>query len=323
MRPTLVSLGDLGPEAPPAESPRLRWVGPFSGRIGTPLHAFSEVLEGGWNAASTAGSEPSLLRLWLGAVSRAIAIAVGLGVIVLALGLGIATLNHTETGPVVAGAIGLALLTSLALALAFRPEQAGITAIVGTEGIEMGEVHRGELSRVVSRFDETDVVWLERRRQAEARPGARVEGLIELRRRSDLAPGPCLEASWAEGAGASAASSARARILAALAEHGHPRRIEAARARMERGEVVVLPALDGRSVRLSKGTPVLVERVDRDGSVARVEEVALADGVYTLRIGGGSEALPRHTLGDALLLDALVLVPRGVVPSIVEPPRGR
>lgn len=318
MRPTLLPLDGLGPEAPRPESPHLRWVGPFSARIGRPLHAFSDVIEGGWNAGALPRGQ-TLFRLWLRAVGIACGLGALFGVVVLAVGFGIATLNHTEIGPIVVGATGLAVLSALAIALALRPEQSGVTALVGTEGIEMGEIDRGALAQVVSRYDEDDVVWLERRMALGPERGgaASVSGLLELRRREGMGAGPCLEARWAlSDEKAARAPDARTAVLWALTEHGHPRRIEAARARLERGASWLLPAIDGRAIRICAGARL--ELVRRDGSVTPLTDVTLDHGLYTLRMDGGSETLARHTLGDAFLLDALVLAARGERPSITE-----
>lgn len=312
MRPTLLPLSELGADAPRAESPHLRWVGPFSGRIGKPVHAFSEVIEGGWNVATLSRGQ-TLLGLWLRAVATAAALGTLFGVVVGGVGLAIATLNHTETGPVVLGAIGLAVLSAFAIAFALRPEQSGVTALVGSEGIEMGELDRGALAHVVSRYDEDDVVWLERRRRVGG--GARLEGLLELRRRADMGAGPCLEASWRPEDEARGLDT-RARVLSMLVELGHPRRLEAARAALARGEPLVLPAIDGRALRIAEGATL--ELVERDGQLVRIDDVTLDRGLYTLRTAAGTQTLARHTLGNAFLLDALVLAARGATPSITE-----
>ncbi|MCY1070601.1 hypothetical protein OV090_38020 [Nannocystis sp. RBIL2] len=322
---SLVPLSTLPDATKKPASSILALVGPVSPAIGAPLFAFSEVDHGGYNV-STLGRRASPLQHWMKAFKPALAIGLVFGGLVGSLVLLVQ--RRMDSLPAVIGLIaGLTLLFTFL----FRPKRQGFSAVVGSDGLDVGVVDGSSLSKVVVRYEDDDYLFFEygtniyTRRAGHPKPATptNVEMVLFLRDRASLELRATMKSVWhfrdpMEGR----APAHRAGVYFALVEHGYPRRIERAAARLQRGEPVDLPIVDGRTLRILPapgvaGMPWAVELLRGGACELRVAELALREGQYRLAGDGRSARIGREQVGDAFVLDALVIAPTGAAMSPV------
>ncbi|MFY0540483.1 hypothetical protein [Nannocystis pusilla] len=227
--------------------------------------------------------------------------------------------------------IGLIAGLTLLFTFLFRPKRQGFSAVVGSDGLDVGVVDGDNLSKVVVRYRDDEYVFFEygtniyTRRAGHPKPATptSVEMVLFLRDRASLGLRATMKSVWSfldrmEGR----APHHRAGMYFALAEIGYPRRIERAAARLQRDEPIDLPLLDGRTLRILPtrgvaGMPWAVELLRGETREFRVAELSLREGQYALAGDGKSARIGREQVGDAFVLDALVIAPTGAAVSPV------
>lgn len=320
---SLVPLSTLPEGTKKPANPHLMMVGPASPAIGAPIFAFSELGHGGYNiSALSPRASPS--DLWMKALKPALAIGGVFGGLLGALVLLVQ--QSMDALPIV---IGLIAGLTLVFTFLFRPKREGVSAVVGSDGLDVGVVEGGDLSKVVARYDDDEILFFEHgtniytRRAGHPKPATptNVEMVLLLRDRAKLGFLASMKSVWnfrdqQEGR----APGHRAGLYFALVEHGYPRRTERAHARLQRGEPVDLPTVDGGVVRILSapgvaGMPWAVEVLRGGVRELRVDRITLREGRYLLEGEGKRAGFGREQLGDAFVLDSLVLAPTGAAMS--------
>ncbi|MFZ6181275.1 hypothetical protein [Nannocystis pusilla] len=322
---SLVPLSTLPADTRRPASSILALVGPVSPAIGAPLFAFSEVDHGGYNV-STLGRRATPLQHWMKAFKPALAIGLVFGGLIGALVLLVQ--RSMDSLPAV---VGLIVGLTLVFTFLFRPKRQGFSAVVGSDGLDVGLVDGDDLSKVVARYRDDEYLFFEygtniyTRRPGHPKPTTptSVEMVLFVRDRASLGLRATMKSVWSfhdrmEGR----APHHRAGMYFALVEVGYPQRIERAAARLQRDEPVDLPLLDGRTLRILPargvaGMPFAVELLRGDARELRVAELALREGQYVLAGDGRSARIGREQVGDAFVLDALVIAPTGAPMSPV------
>lgn len=323
---SLIPLSTLPDETKKPASPHLALVGPVSPAIGAPLFAFSEVDSQGYEA-STLSKKASPAQHWMKALKPALAIGVVFGGLV-----GVIIVLISQSTEAIGLAVGLVVALTALFTFLFRPKRKGFTAVVGADGMDVGVIDGDKLTKVVARYDDDDYIFFEygtntyTRRAGYPKPSTptSTQMALFLRDRANLQLCATMNFVWlfrdrVEGH----APGHRPGLYFALVESGYPRRIARARARLERGEPVELPILGGRAVRILPspgvaGMPWAVELMRGGARELRASQLELRQGRYTITGDGKTVNLGRHEVGDAFVLDALVIAPTGAAMSAEE-----
>lgn len=311
---TLVPLTALGSDVKGLQSPSA-FVGPLAPETGQPLCAFSEISLDGY-AIDPLAPRASGARQWATTLKTASAIGLVFGGLLGGLLVLIAqdTTSYFIMAGLVVGLFGL-------FTFLFRPKRQGWSAIVGTRALQYGTVNDGVLDRTMFPFDDWADAWFEEGKSIfTRRPGwpvgptpTTVEMRVTIRERSRLEQLAVMGFVWAYQDAKNGRAGHRPNLYFALVEHGYSRRIADARARLERGEAIELPTLDGASVRIlptqSGGRATFgVELSPRGSGKLTIDApIALSQGVYTMTSGGSATRVERAKLGDAFVLDALCI----------------
>jgi hypothetical protein len=320
---SLIPLSALPDETKKPASPHLALVGPVSPAIGTPLFAFSEVDQQGYEMTPLS-KKASPAQHWMKAFKPALAIGVVFGGL-----LGVIVVAVSRSTEAIGGAVGLVIALTALFTFLFRPKRNGFTAVVGTDGMDVGVIDGDKLAKLVARYDDDEYLFFEygtniyTRRAGHPKPATptTIQMALFVRDRASLQLRATMNFVWnfrdrMEGR----APGHRPGLYFALVESGYPRRIARARARLQRGEPVELPVLGGRVVRILPspgvaGMPWAVELARGGAGELRVAQLELRHGQYTFAGDGRTANIGRQEVGDAFVLDALVLAPTGAAMS--------
>lgn len=320
---SLIPLSTLPDQTKKPASPHLALVGPVSPAIGAPLFAFSEVDQQGYEM-SALGKKASPAQHWMKALKPALAIGVVFGGLV-----GVLIVVVSQSTEAIGAAVGLVVGLTALFTLLFRPKRSGFTAVVGNDGIDIGVIDGDKLAKMVALYDDDEYLFFEfgtniyTRRAGYPKPATptTIQMALLVRDRASLELRATMNFVWSfQDRIQGRAPGHRPGLYFALVESGYPRRIARARARLERGEPVELPVLGGRVVRILPspgvaGMPWAVE-LARDGArELRVAQLELRQGRYTFAGDGRTANIGRQEVGDAFVLDALVIAPTGAAMS--------